>query len=313
MNTFGQPNKITGTKTCAIRIVPLALCLCRSFVRVNTVCSTVSNSTQRRQGLGTASSAKILPLQPNLSIGGIGKSSLPDRRYATIMTTTKASKLMAYMDIVRTRSEASIYVGKNDLIPALGHLSLMNQSKDLPYHNTDHILTVTKYCGRLVGMHRVPVESEKALILAALFHDFNHTGGKELDVVNVADANMAMFNFLEVHSNLLTDEERVLAHQCLDCTVYPFIVEPELEIQKIIRDADLLQATESNFEHILFDGLRKELEVTKGKKISNKDMAKGYADFFEKLTMYTLAGNLMMAALKPIVMSRLDEIATSGR
>lgn len=217
------------------------------------------------------------------------------------------------MDLVRTRCEASIYVGKNGLIPILGHLALSNSSKDLPYHGNDHILTVTKYCGRLAGMHRVEIESEKALITAALFHDFNHSGGVNPDHRNAAAANLAMAKFFEVHPDLLTEEEQDLAFRCIDCTVYPFVVEPELEIQKIIRDADLLQATESNFEHILFEQLRRELETAKGKKISRKEMAKGYAEFFQSLTVYTLAGNLMFAALKPIVLMRLREIEDGSR
>lgn len=222
---------------------------------------------------------------------------------------SKKAKEMAYLELVKTRCEAEIYVNKHGLSAAHAVLYLQNKSGKVPYHNTDHILTVTKWCGRLAGMHRVPIESEKALILAAMFHDFNHSGGKEVDTVNVAEAVNQLRYFMSIHPNLLTPEEQELAVKCVECTVFPFTVEPELEIQKIIRDADLLQSTEADFENILGERLRAEIAVSRGERVSRKAFAKGQAAFLNSVTMYTIAGELLMAVAKPIVLRRFAEIA----
>lgn len=222
---------------------------------------------------------------------------------------SKLANRMAYLELVKTRCEAGIYVGKHGLQAVHAYLSLANKSADVPYHNSDHILTVTKYCGRLAGMHRVPLESEKALIVAAMFHDFNHSGGTKSDTENVAEAIRAMTEFFDAHPTLLLPEEREIAIQCVECTVFPFIVEPVLEVQKIIRDADLLQSTEVDFEHILCDNLRAEISVTRGEKISRKEFAKGQAAFLNNITMYTMAGQLLMSVVKPILLQRFEAIA----
>lgn len=221
----------------------------------------------------------------------------------------KKAKQMAYLERVKTRAEAGLYVGKHGLQAVHSYLSLYNKSASLPYHNSDHILTVTKYCGRLAGMHTAPVESEKALIVAAMFHDFNHSGGVKTDVHNVAEAVRVMEGFFSIHPHLLTADEQLIAVQCVQCTVFPFTVVPELEVQKIIRDADLLQSTEADFERILGDGLRMEISVARGKQTSKKQFAQGQSDFLNSVTMYTTAGAVLMAVAKPLVLQRFAEIA----
>lgn len=219
------------------------------------------------------------------------------------------SQQMAYMEMVKTRCEAAIYVGKHGLQSIHAFLSLNNRGAGNPYHNTDHILTITKYCGRLAGMSQVPLESEKALIAAAMFHDIDHTGGIRADVDNIGNALIAFTRFIGANPTVLTAEEQAIAIKCIECTVFPFTVEPVMEVQKIIRDADLLQSTESNFEHILGEQLRAEISVMQGKNVTRKQFAKGQSDFLNSITMYTFAGSILMAAVKPIIMQRFEEIS----
>ena len=235
--------------------------------------------------------------QPNLNIG-----------LREVPQMSKKSEQMAYLELVKTRCEALLYAQKFGLSAAHAHLSISNISAKVPYHNNDHILTVTKWCGRLAGMHSAPLESEKALILAAMFHDVDHTGGHEPDSVNVAAAIDAMNKFLDIHK-LLTSEEREIAVACVQCTQFPFTIDPTLEVQKIIRDADILQGIEADFERIMLGGLREEISISRGKQVTRKEFAQGNLAFLDGVQMYTTAGAVLLAAAKPIVCNTYNRLA----
>ncbi len=222
---------------------------------------------------------------------------------------SKKAKEMAYLELVKTRAEALLYAQKHGLEAAHAFLYLQNSSARVPYHNNDHILTVTKWCGRLAGLHNRVLESEKALILAAMFHDVNHSGGIKPDSDNVANAIEALTAFSSIHTRVVTPEVRDLAIQCVQCTQYPFVMEPTLEIQKLIRDADLLQSIEADFETILVENLRAEIGVSRGKPVTRKEFAQGNLQFLEGIQMYTTAGEVLMAAVKPIIFARFNKLA----
>lgn len=145
-------------------------------------------------------------------------------------------------------------------------------SNDLPYHNLNHLLTVVKYVNEGLNHYAYPEDEKREIILlATLFHDVNHSGGKETDEVNVNNSKAALTKFLvREYSDATLDknEDRLkaelkLAFNLLDATQYPYAIDKNylsLE-QGIIRDADLMQVFEYNWVHQNIFGLAKELNL----------------------------------------------------
>lgn len=148
-----------------------------------------------------------------------------------------------------------------------------SSSNNLPYHNLNHLLTVVKYVnGALIHYDYPEDEKRDIILLAALFHDVNHSGGKETDDINVRNSIAAAAKFL---STQYSDEElneggdqRLIAEiklvgNLLNATQYPYVIDKEdltLE-QGIIRDADLMQVFEYNWVHQNIMGLANELNL----------------------------------------------------
>lgn len=211
------------------------------------------------------------------------------------------------MEKVIARTEAHLYLAKNGLNHALAYVQIENPSNKVPYHNLDHMLTVVKWCGRLAGLCSLTALEEKALILAAIFHDFDHTAGAEDDDVNIQRALTGLKRFGEIHR---VDEELLnLAVDNIQVTQFPFIHEPKTVSQKIIRDADLLQSLEPNRQEVLIDGLRKELEVKFKRKITRGEFCENQVKFLDGLKLYTTPAQVIFDAAKPYLFSEFTAIA----
>lgn len=215
------------------------------------------------------------------------------------------------MEKVIARTEAHLYLAKHGLNHALAYVQIENPSNKVPYHNMDHMLTVTKWCGRLAGMCSLTVIEEKALILAAIFHDFDHTAGKADDDVNIQRALAGLNRFAEIHR--LDEELLKLAIENIQVTQFPFIYTPQTTAQKIIRDADLLQSLEPNREEVLVTGLRKELEVKFKRKITRGEFCENQVKFLDGLKLYTTPAQVIFDAAKPYLFSEFAAIAERSK
>lgn len=152
-------------------------------------------------------------------------------------------------------------------------VSKVNPSNDLPYHNWFH--TCCMICNCMEGaLHYNLSYSECHLLgVAALFHDFDHTGGREHDSINIHRA-LASLNIYVEGSNLELKHIRA----CISVTQFPFDIEPVTIEQKIIRDADLMQILEPEwYEHVIL-GLQAEMSIKNGP-ISTQDMLAGQVNF----------------------------------
>lgn len=225
----------------------------------------------------------------------------------------KLADRMARINRVQNRTEALLYLQKHDLVAAHAYLSIENPSGNIPYHNNDHALTVVKWCGRLDSM-LTPTENTcvRGMLLGATFHDFRHSGGQRPDTDNVSDALDALVQFANIHKRSFKASEIDVAMKCIECTVFPFTVEPVGYEPMIIRDADILQSIDIDFENILGDQLRKEIIVSRGENITRKQFAEGELAFLETVQMYTEPGKVLWAAAKPVLVERFTEIA-AGR
>jgi hypothetical protein len=150
-------------------------------------------------------------------------------------------------------------------------------SCDLPYHNWFH--TCCMICNCIEGAQYYNLDFRQCHLIgvAALFHDFNHSGGTKTDHqnINIAVANLreAAINYNPMDLNQMVETIRV--------TQYPFIHTPKTIEQKIIRDADLMQVLEPEwYEHVIL-GLQAEFKAG-GKDYTLEEMLQGQMVFLQE-------------------------------
>jgi len=145
-----------------------------------------------------------------------------------------------------------------------------NPGNNNPYHNLNHTLQL---CYLLIESGAY---NAKQLLIAALFHDFGHSAGKENDEVNV---NIAVDNYkkavevLEISkygesmtsyqvTTLNNDMETI--EKLIRATQYPYVIEDKdlTDDQKLFRDCDLVVCMCSDFIPHTTIGLMKELNMS---------------------------------------------------
>ncbi len=167
---------------------------------------------------------------------------------------------------------------------AFKYVVLNNKSNDAPYHNLNHLLTVTKAV--YDGMQAEDLGKDKKIkemLIAAIFHDFNHSAGKKTDDKNVADAKKGIKEFLESEK---IEADFDFIELLLNATQYPYVIEnKDLTIyQAIIRDADIVQVLMYNWIHQSVFGLSQEL------KMSFVDFIKAQRKFIDNVEFNTSWG-----------------------
>ncbi len=107
------------------------------------------------------------------------------------------------------------------------------------YHNNEHMINVFNNAMMLFDHYKDEFEPYDKLILglAALFHDFNHSGGKLKDSENIELALASLKEFLSSFdkSDLYDDIKNIIV-----ATEFPHLDVDLDPLQKIIRDADTM-------------------------------------------------------------------------
>lgn len=193
------------------------------------------------------------------------------------------------------------------------HILEHNKSKDLPYHNTRHMLEMT-YLANLIlldGKGYVSRKTQSTLTVAGLFHDFNHSGGKEKDTVNIQRAVDGLHEFVEwcnhsQHHDLATLDVDV-AEKAIRCTEFPFTRDPDCLIEEALRDADILYAMASKDPMVVMEGLRSEIEVSQQRNISYEEMLTAQVNFHDNIKFFTDYGRRHAKVLAPEYIKLLTE------
>jgi len=158
--------------------------------------------------------------------------------------------------------EAIEIINKFDYLQkAFKYIIINNKANNAPYHNLNHLLTVTKFAYQgMLYENLDDKESLKLMLLTTIFHDVNHSAGKKSDDVNVSNSKKALKAFVESEDIKIDLDE---ANKLLDATQYPYVIEAKdlTELQKIIRDADLTQVFEYNWIQQNIIGLSTELNI----------------------------------------------------
>jgi hypothetical protein len=144
---------------------------------------------------------------------------------------------------------------------ALKYIILNNTANNAPYHNLNHLLTVTRHSyNALIFDNNFYGSYTEDFLVACLFHDYNHSQGKlkDEDNISIAKNGLVVFNDKQ---QLGLDLEFMF--ELLDATQYPYkIPSEELSIwQRIIRDADLCQIYEYDWLKQNIFGLSQEIEI----------------------------------------------------
>jgi hypothetical protein len=115
-----------------------------------------------------------------------------------------------------------------------------NPSQALPYHNFNHSLWVANY---VQDIHLFEADGEppaRELVVAALFHDFDHSGGFFTDDSQNIERTIAGFSRW-CAENFIGGDFYTTASDLIRWPQYPFREKsPSLEIA-CLRDADMMQ------------------------------------------------------------------------
>lgn len=148
---------------------------------------------------------------------------------------------------------------------AINFISKTNKSNSLPYLGIDHLFSVYKQCIKILNnIEQRDFLKQKELLISALFHDCDHSGGKLSDFNNIQNAIKCVetFNIICKESNIELDIEFI--KYLIRCTEFPYTVEDSrLTIEaKILRDADLCYLFDDLSIVKLYTGLRNEFNQT---------------------------------------------------
>ena len=190
-----------------------------------------------------------------------------------------------------------------------------------PYHNNYHAYSMVVNCAELyegcavVAVPQLHKVAPFQLLIAALFHDYAHSGGILSDAENITAACRLVTK--EISPLLIVgDGEEVT--RLIQITHFPFKREPVTLEEKIIRDADLLQITMPSYAYQVYKGLISEIRLSGAHKPRQTLLTlEGYAEaqhnFLTSATFYT---NSLVTTNKRKVLAALstkEAIATDLR
>ncbi len=169
---------------------------------------------------------------------------------------------------------------------------LLNNNKGCtnPYHNNRHTISVARRCYELSTSQQINDSYEKCIIIASLFHDFNHVGNKS--VPDSKNIEVAVNEFLEFSKSVRLDEYSIyIITIFIQSTEFPHKEIPKIQYEdidlditslvNIIRDADLSQLLLEDWVEMCVYGLAKEWDI------SIKEQIKNQYDFFINLKYHS--------------------------
>jgi len=152
---------------------------------------------------------------------------------------------------------------KEDLVlkSALSYVILNNSGNTNPYHSFEHTSNVFLYCVEGSEYHNVPEKERLNLLLAALFHDFNHSGGEMTDNINISNAKLGVEAWAKEINDATVDLEQI--YSLIDITEFPYKVDSNsLNLQQqILRDSDMGSIFTDNWFQTIILGLSSEGKI----------------------------------------------------
>jgi len=168
-------------------------------------------------------------------------------------------------------------ISRLGLQPAYYYVMDTNPSSGLPYHNNYHLQQVCKFALMGADFYKLSDMDKRLLAVAAIFHDYDHSGSGKDDDINIKRAVDAFVKFnLDVKkfgefSSYFNEEETEVIIDLIKATRYPYINNTETLLQEIIRDSDILQGIfADDYINKIVLGIAKENGIPEDKMISGQ-------------------------------------------
>lgn len=144
-----------------------------------------------------------------------------------------------------------------------------NNSLTLPYHNLNHTLEMMQLVIDIVqksrdGKYGIVLTDQDMfiLLLSAMFHDYNHSGGRHSDSVNIDNAKIGLKTAIQSRYTWNEDTEK-LYNECskvISATEYPYKINALDQKQLILRELDILVVLYDDFLTQSVFGLAEEMK-----------------------------------------------------
>jgi len=190
------------------------------------------------------------------------------------------------------------------LIKAINFINISNGSSNhLQYHSIDHLFSVFQMCFEIIHYNKVydyDVNYKLELYIAALFHDYAHSGGKLTDSENIINALDGVMLFHKANPEF----DLNIVIQIIKATEYPYTIDENdftLFEQKIIRDADMCYLFQPLSIVKLYSGLRSEFGTDYNTFLNNQ------FNFLNNVKFYTeYHNNLWENSVKELRLNELE-------
>lgn len=144
-----------------------------------------------------------------------------------------------------------------------------NPSVEAPYHGSIHVGAMVTAVHEALCWYRSACDDalqNRSLIIAAAFHDYDHTGGREKDYFNIQRAvhgfnawHQKRMSHVIVHGH---EYDSGLVSELIHSTEFPYPWKAKNLMQGILRDADLMMPyLEDEYRLPLFLGLYTEQRI----------------------------------------------------
>lgn len=198
-----------------------------------------------------------------------------------------------------------------DLLPAWQYVLTHNPAKDAPFHHNYRTLHVTRIAHQLLGHYNNP--HERVLVLAGLFHSFNHGGGTCGAEDNTARA-LAGFNaFLQADclpAGSIPVPAQVSIRQVIKLMNPVESHKATGAVSKCLVDAQHLYLLANNSVEALMEGLRHELSQPLERPLTYSLFLDLYLPSLKVTALHTPTGQAIWNALAPELYNRLTQYAT---
>lgn len=245
-----------------------------------------------------------------IDLVGVVESLTPERKQEIVDCVERTVKGLIQVEhsflIASTRNR--IPESKVELFEELRKFIENNPSANVPYHNNRHMLSMTSLAFWLYqGEHQTtPCDQDATVILVAgMLHDYGHSAGHKPDSENIATASEAALRFIRFSPYMQSlPAQRLslitrLVLRAIECTEFPFVKEPVSDVEKVLRDADVLYATLEGEPSLIMVDLHSEMQVAYGREISRQEMIDGQTAFVKSAKLYTSPGKHMFAVEGP--------------
>jgi len=181
------------------------------------------------------------------------------------------------------------------------HLFKDKLSPNYIYHNFNHTLRVVNNAGIIAKAEGINENDTELLVLAAWFHDTGYLQGPEGHEYR---GSIMAQDFLK--ENGYPADKAAIVAQLIKSTQLG--LEPQNELEKIIKDADCSHFADSNYVY-LSELLREEWKKTQGRYFSDLEWAMGNRKvLLQNHRFFTEYGKTVLQPLKEINIAQLQEV-----